>query len=194
VSFQLSDEAYLLKSREEARERPPLSSMRIAEEVLGGTLAGTLGGVAALAAAMAIDAPRDTFLIVSTGAWAIGSGGAVYLFGNMGDQTGSFSATMLGSAAGVGIVVAFSWVSAYLGNDLYDTNPDLWVVAALVSILLPPTGATIGFNLTRRYDDSSTAEPETGPVNAKDMQMSFAVRGAYSRPDPLRVDLLRGRF
>jgi hypothetical protein len=60
-------------------------------------------------------------------------------------------------------------------------------------------GATIGFNLTRRY--KSPHASETALINFSNGQMSLAVPSIYIRPDALdrrnlsqNVDLVRVRF
>ena len=187
VFSQLSDEAFLLENREEAREKPPLSAFKISEEILAGIGGGILAAIATGVVIEAVDVDSRAFKFCTvSGAWVFGSGGAVYLIGNMDGQTGSFPATMLGAVAGFGILAASTALDAYFDIDLYDEHGNIWIAVALVSLFVPSTGATIGFNLTRRYD-SSTAESEAAP-------MSFAVPVACSKPDPLRIDLLRVRF
>ena len=87
---------------------------------------------------------------------------------------------MSGAAVGLGMGLAEAEIDLGIDNDLF-------------LFTAPTIGAIIGFNLTRRYD-SPPAKSETAPIDARGGKMGFAVRGAYSRPDPLRVDLLRGRF
>ena len=65
---------------------------------------------------------------------------------------------------------------------------------------LGPIGATIGFNLTRRYELPPT-ESDTALINLSDGQVSLAVPRVYFRPDPFggrgltqRVALVRVRF
>ena len=70
---------------------------------------------------------------------SLGCATGVWIAGTAGDQTGSFPATLLGSAAGV-------LVGAVLESAL--DSPLLFVI-------LPSIGGTIGFNLSRRFDVST---------------------------------------
>ncbi len=66
---------------------------------------------------------------------ALGSAGAVWTVGSLGQQTGSFSATLLGSVAGAA-------VGSLLGKAMNHLLPVL---------VCPPIGGVVGFNLTRKY-------------------------------------------
>jgi len=181
--LQLSDQTYLLRvntieNKEQGDEKPPLNPVRIAGEVLGGTLAGIGGGVVAVRALLPIaEDSRFKQAILVTGlstSYALGSGSTVYLIGNIGNQTGSFPATMLGVLAG-GVVGAIGAIiiAAVTGNDDND-HEDL---AELFLFLSPAIGGTIAFNLTRKYESSNNLHNQTS-----------------NAAPPIRLDLLRVRF
>jgi len=207
--IQLSDQAYLsgetdVESGVPQLEKPPLSNGRIAREIL-------VGGVGALAVTIishplleSFDDPRpgyevkrpflalSTFLLVTAGS-TLGSACGVYIVGNIGNETGSFRATLGGSAIGAGAF--FVWLATG-----HPWSPSLDLRALIACILAPPIGATIGFNLTRRYD-SPPAESETALINVRNGRMSLAVPRVHFRIDSFgrgglsqNVDLLRVRF
>ncbi len=190
-----------VESKEEQYEKPPLSKGRIAGEILAGGAVGAVlalgGGLACGAIGREIghaisdssgknesglcagwfDAECKGFFIgiivgVTLG-YVLGTATGVYLIGNIGNETGSFSRALLGTIAGGCVPVPF------LGSAI---------------------GATFMFNTTRRYK-SPPAESETALINIRDGQMNLAVPVPYLRPDSFsskslnqRVDLLRVRF
>ncbi len=82
----------------------------------------------------------------------LATAGVVYGIGNMGDQTGDFDATYLGT--GVGFVAALGIARMMLGPEGRPregmSTSARWATANIVA-LLPAIGATIGFNSTRRF-------------------------------------------
>jgi hypothetical protein len=173
------------ETKEQKRERPPLSPARIPAEIVGGLSGGILG---AAALAMPLGPYGGLTGLV------LGSATSVYLVGNIGSQTGSFRATLLGTlAGGVGGIAVGLTVHAVRGDVDHD---DLRELPILVG---PAIGATIGFNRTRRY--KTTVGSETGLINFGDGPMSLAVPGIYFRSNPFdgrrlihSVDLVRVRF
>lgn len=146
--------------------KPPLNGVRIAGEIGGGMLAGMLGGMVTIMSIEAVGAPRS---ILGTGisiAYALSSTTTVYLIGNIGNQTGSFKATLLGVLTGgvVGIAGGLT-ISAVRGDVDHDDLAELVILAA------PAIGGTIGFNLTRKYDQLHS-----------------------TRAAPIRIDLVQVRF
>ena len=64
-----------------------------------------------------------------------------------------------------------------------------------VLLVCPLVGATIGFNLTRRYK----SPPETALINIREGQMELAIPTIYSQADFFdgmtpRVDLVKVKF
>jgi hypothetical protein len=82
----------------------------------------------------------------------VATAGVVYGIGNMGDQTGDFDATALGT--GVGFVAAVGIAKMVLGPTERPrqgmSTATRWAAANVIA-MLPAIGATIGFNSTRRY-------------------------------------------
>ncbi len=97
-----------------------------------------------------------------------GSAYGVYAVGNIGNQTGSFKATLggsfLGFLGGVGAAACLA--------ELYDTN-QFFPAQGYCLLAGPPIGATIGFNLTRRY--KSPPASKTALINIRDGQMNLEV-------------------
>ena len=191
VFLQSSGQTYLSGVAGEQRDgKPPPSARRIEREILFGIVGAMVGMVPGFGMAYAFGVGEEEDLsavrlvlgyTMATAAWSLCSAAGVYIVGTSGNETGSFLATMSGAAAGLGMALVDAEI------DLMGFNN------ALLLFTAPTIGAIIGFNLTRRYD-SPPAKSETAPMDARGGKMGFAVRGAYSRPDPLRVDLLRGRF
>lgn len=172
-------------------EKPPLSGWGITDEILlgevgafGGAFAGMFFGqlVGALVAMLAGETkPTDRALtiventeaIVALTAFELGSALAVYLAGREGNKTGSFKATLGGSVLGT---LGFGALAISL-NRIF---PDHFGRGATIAMFLagPPIGATIGFNMTRRY--KSPPAPETALINLRNGQFSLAVPAIYS--------------
>jgi len=133
------------------RSKPPLSVGRIVGEILaggvGGVVVGFVGLVVGINYAFARDLPMGKCNPVVGYAIRIGSvlGSTigVYVVGNIGNETGSFLATLGGSILG-GLV----------GWSISGTE------AGFVALVFgPPIGATLGFNLTRKYKSGYENEP-----------------------------------
>ena len=142
------------------RDTPPLSGGRIAAEVaLGalGTPIGFIGGgvltkrVARMAGAGDDAASRAAYVGAWTGA-ALATAAGPRLVGAYGSVTGSYWAAVGGAVAG--------GVGSFLVVRLNDRAPDdepracraRCVASSAAVFLLPSIGATVGFNLSRRYE------------------------------------------
>ena len=138
--------------------RPALDPLRITGEVVVGNIAGLGGYFVGQALGNHIasrwpDQNEHTSVFITTGfaytGAAFATAGGVYAVGSMGDQRGSFSATMLGTGVGAGV----AWVlDRTLFSDIDDTasgSRTRWA-QTLLNSLLPSIGATIGFNSSRR--------------------------------------------
>jgi hypothetical protein len=179
--LQSSGQTYLLGVAGEQRdEKPPLSTGRIAGEFLAGEVGGFVGilpglMLGSMVAGYAPGGDRDgsaarlVLGVATAGAVvALGSATGVYIVGNIGNETGSFLPTFYGAAAGLG--VGFGG-----GLIIYAISDDNYTGMGFIGMAI---GATIGFNLTRRYD-SPLAGSKTAPSNVR---------------DGLSVDLLRIGF
>lgn len=143
------------------QQRPSLNAGRVAGEVLVGTYTG-IGGyfvghwvgqrVSDAAGVSSEDTRRR--LSFATGVTAAGlvTAGTVYGIGNIGDETGDFAATYLGS--GAGFVVAWGLSRVLLGPEERpkhgSSTAGRWIVANVIASL-PAIGATVGFNSSRRF-------------------------------------------
>ena len=145
-------------------KKPPLSLIRLAGEFFAG---GTLGAVFGYGVS-----GGSSYYIIPYGA-ALGSSLGVYLVGEIGNETGSFLNTLLGSTCGV---VCF----LYTGPDP-DYQGSLRASFAIASFTVSTLGAVIGFNVTRKYD----APPESGNalINFRDGQVNLALPAVSVRPN-----------
>mgnify|MGYP006289347149 CR=1 FL=1 len=128
-------------------EKPPLSSLRIGGEFVTGVGSGIIigggSGFLGYSIAMANGAPVEFGSIAYFGlgfiiGYPIGNTIGVYLIGNIGDETGDFWNTLFGS-----IIGSVGGVFLRMSGSTF-----------LPYMILAPLGATIGFNLSRRYDQS----------------------------------------
>ena len=183
-----------LESKEKKVKKPPLSRERIGGEMLAGVGGGIIGALPlALIGKLVIDPDvAENYSGIYVGmfiGFTLGSSLGVYIVGDTENETGSFSATLLGSAVGL---VGISAI-------LYKTEELIHPFLLIGSSFLPPIGGAVGFNITRRYDTPPASE--TALINFRDGQTSFAFPKIYFRPNPLykgdliqTVDLVKVRF
>jgi hypothetical protein len=139
---------------------PPLNGGRLAAEVAVGALGTPIGfvagGVLTKRVALAFGASDDAASSVAyAGAWtgaALGTAAGPRLIGARGPVTGSYWAAVAGAVTG-GLG---SFLLVRLNNRGPDDEPRACRVRCVVStaaiFLLPSVGATVGFNLSRRYE------------------------------------------
>jgi hypothetical protein len=141
-------------------QRPPLHAGRVTGEILVGAYAGIGGffigryvgeGLSDLARISDEDRRRRIGAVSGYLAAGLATAGTVYAIGNIGDETGEFDATALGTS--VGFVAALAIARVTFGpND--GTERKMGGKARWVTInalaMLPAIGATVGFNSTRR--------------------------------------------
>ncbi len=141
--------------------RPALRPERVALEVFGGTYAGLAGyfvgrGVGTIATRLMQNEDermRDRIVHgtgLVGGAFAIG--GAVYAIGDIGSETGSFPATMLGVGLGAAASELLSRAVFHHRRTPADKGSAKrkWLAATLESAL-PAIGGTIAFNSSRKW-------------------------------------------
>jgi hypothetical protein len=141
--------------------RPDMRPERVALEVVAGTYAGlagyfvgrSVGTVATMMMSVEQDRTRDRIVHATGivgGAFAIG--GTVFAIGDMGSETGSFRATMLG--VGIGAVASELLSRAVFHQDHFPADHGSatrkWLMATLESSL-PAIGGTIAFNSSRKW-------------------------------------------
>lgn len=138
--------------------RPALSAGRVTAEAVVGAYAGIGGFIvgryvgeraAEMMGATSEDTQRRLGFTAGVIAGGLTTAGSVYGIGSVGNQTGDFATTYLGT--GVGFAAAWGLSRALLGPS---ARPDQhtagrWAVANLIAFL-PAIGGTIGFNSTRR--------------------------------------------
>lgn len=142
-------------------EKPRLATMRVAGEVVLGGYAGIGGfvvgrfaaeGVAGLMGARNETTVRNLGFLGGVIGGGLATAGVVYGIGSLGDETGDFDATYLGT--GVGFVAAIGIAKMVLGPEGRPregmSTSARWASANVIA-LLPAIGATIAFNSTRRY-------------------------------------------
>ncbi len=145
---------------EAQQARPPLSAGRVTAEIVVGTYAG-IGGfivgryvgerVGEVMGVTSEDTRRRLGYASGIFAGGLVTAGSVYGIGSMGEQTGDFATTYLGT--GVGFVAAWALSRTILGpserpRSGYSTA-GRWAIANTIAFL-PSLGATIAFNSTRR--------------------------------------------
>ncbi len=142
-------------------EAPRLEPLRVAGEVVLGGYAGIGGfvvgrfvteGTAGLVGIRHEGTVRKLGFAGGVIGGGLATAGVVYVLGNVGDQTGDFDATYLGT--GVGFVAALGVARMILGPEGRPrqgmSTAARWTAANVIA-LLPAIGATIAFNSTLRY-------------------------------------------
>ena len=141
-------------------QRPPLNPGRVAGEIFAGAYAGIGGffigrevgeGIADLAGVSREGQRRQIGAVTGYVTAGFATAGMVYAIGNIGNETGDFNATALGTS--VGFVAALAIARVTMGpNDGTERrmgNAARWVTINALA-MLPAIGATVGFNSTRR--------------------------------------------
>lgn len=149
----LSSKGYLstqgnMSNRMQSREKPLLSTEKVAGQFLLGMLGNVVMGIFGAYIALRLDIGRGDdgfgrlYLGYCTGA-ALGSALGVYLAGSSRDVRGSFGKALLGSTLGLGMAFATRYLTQW-GSDF-----------SISLITFPPIGAAILFNRSLRYRSSS---------------------------------------
>ena len=177
--------------------RPPLSGERIAGELASGLLMTGVGALIALQMSVRNISDGNRVreyvgfpeVLTAVGGATVANSAAVWLVGSVGEEDGSFGASLLGSLAGSALTIAM------LSDDFWHQQPTNIVIATVC----PAVGATIGFNLTRRWDDGDVPRSEQAVLSFRDSALSLGVPrlsvrrgrdGALIRS----ADVLRVRF
>jgi hypothetical protein len=171
-------------------KRPSLNLINIGGEIFSGCL---IGGVFFITSALVIvlkdldrflsdlsfgnstDGASDLEVFIMGSSYIIGSTIGVNFAGNLFNEKANFLATLTGGTLGMLIGLA---IPHYLweGYEPFGFIPGV------------PIGATIGFNLTRRYKIPPTSEP--GLINFNNSKMSFNIPNINIRPDPFNKEKL----
>jgi hypothetical protein len=140
--------------------RPALEPLRIGGEVVAGAYAGFLGFYVGRFVGERVgdllrlegtgDAHRTTMLVFANAGAAFGTAGTVYGIGSIGDQTGDFGTTLLGTGLGYATAVGLNrFICPPAGRAPRASR--CRIIADAVEVLLPAIGSTIAFNSTRRF-------------------------------------------
>ncbi|MBI1927859.1 HEAT repeat domain-containing protein [Candidatus Poribacteria bacterium] len=177
--------------------RPPLSLGRIAGEIAVGAGGGLIGLLAGARIGQSSGYGIGIAIVGTITGFTLGCSLGVYLVGNIGNETGSFLATWGGSILG-GVPAYFGVVIGY-GAVAGDGDVPDWAPLVGLGMLSQSTGATIGFNLTRRYESPPTAG--NALLNFDEGQVRLAVPTILFRLDPYdrgnftqSVNLVKVRF
>lgn len=197
-------EAMNTKSQKPRDNMPPLDSEKVTKEFLLGGLLG-LSGAAFMGYSgetldlIILDNQSDVIglgpFVGASAGYIIGAATGVYVIGDTGNETGSFLASILGATAGIGTFLGLLRAMDIIGVEMKYAE-DIGQLALLVA---PSLGATIGFNLTRRYR-IPFSETTTALINFVDGRVCIAVPSIYSRSElragalSQRVDVLKIRF
>lgn len=148
------------KAEEKKEGKPPLSATRIAGEVGAGTALGLLG--AGLPIVLFSSGEGEDWgglfamVAISPITYTLGSIAGVYLVGNIGDETGYFPSALLGGIAG-GAIAITKWI---LTLEKLSDSDVLYKTCMITGLMFAPIGATIAFNLSRKYESFTSVIPE----------------------------------
>ncbi|MDA1081970.1 MAG: hypothetical protein O2973_09895 [Gemmatimonadetes bacterium] len=151
----------LFQASTSTSEKPPLEPARVAGQLLagayagiGGYVIGSLAGGALTGAMPGVSDDAKSTIKFTAGVLgaAAATAGAVWTVGDIGDQAGSYTDALIGTAGG--IATAFLFNRLVYGHARLPSEPGSsrlrWIEASLEA-LLPSLGATIVFNSNRRY-------------------------------------------
>jgi len=161
--------------------RPPLNPLRIAGEILVGS---TLGFGCSLGLT------AGTGLLGIFVGPVIGSYLGVYLIGSLGNETGSILATFGGSILGAGaafLLIMSGALSDFIEDD--DIGGIFMVLFGLPS-LGGAIGGALGFNLTRKYETTSTSGTSLANFSKGKMNISFP-NISFGRNPFIKGDLIQ---
>jgi len=169
LSPQLSNRTELfadVENKAQRGEKPPLSGGRITGEILVGGVGGIVGGLGGgfIGAGVAGEGYPDELvggIIGGSIGYTLGSSIGVYLVGNIGNETGDFLATLGGGILG-GLAGIFAITAIIKDYNVVVLSNFYWSWA--VVLVGPPIGATIGFNLTRRYKSPPASDSQMSPA------------------------------
>ena len=177
--------------------KPPLSESRIVSEVIVGTLSGSAGLVAgaAIGGSMASCGRNSKMfcgmgeaIMVGAFGLVLGSSAGVTIVGSAGNESGSWGSAFLGALAGA---ATGGFLAIFAASD----ETGLLVLTPLITA----AGATICFNLTRRYDTPAYGD-DMAIIDVRGGRIGIGVPGLMFRTNPVdgvatrSVDLVRVRF
>ena len=171
-----ADKEFLV-SQNKYIKKPPINLCRVTSEIIGGAATGV--GLAYLGLKIYNNRSIEETVGIICAGYITGNAIGVYIIGNLGDETGSFLSTLLGSLSGI-----------LIGQTIARALKESWITP-----IGPPVFATIGFNVSRRQ--RSISEPQKALINFKSNTASFAIPILYFRYNcynqkPIKtIDLIR---
>jgi len=165
------NEPITAENKKQNCQKPPLSVVRIACEILAGTATGLVVAlplacvigfllvyedllvyeVSGFAAFGFLATFAAKFAYVFPPLYGLGSAVGVYLVGTRGKQTGSFILTLAGGFLGGLLTLLMFSIGIYISDELILIV--FLLFWSLLVLLIPPILATVGFNLRRRYKE-----------------------------------------
>ena len=147
-----------VENKRQNRRKPPRSLGRLAGEILAGTATGFACAVP-VTYVIGASVPEGCFagfvalgymFFVVPPVYVLATAGGVYFVGRIGNETGSFMATLGGVFLGVP-VIALLYLYIDMAGDMMlgIVKIVLWALVFLAA----PIMATLCFNLTRRYKE-----------------------------------------
>jgi hypothetical protein len=164
--MKVMDEPVNDEIEKQIHQKPPLSVIRIAGEIITSMVTGFTATCPVLYL-IGASTPEGCFsgfaalgymLLTGPPVYGLGSSIGVFLIGSIGKQTGSFLLTLASGFLGglftlvllrVLLRLSFTESSNILIVGLLDII--LPIVVCVLVIFIPPITATLGFNLTRRF-------------------------------------------
>ncbi len=153
------------------QNKPPVKPGKIIAELTSSTLTGAGLALATVFIYAGLNKNSNGWdqlagaLLVGGIAYPIGCTAGAYYVGNTGNEKGSFWATLGGSAAGVAVTVSLVALT-----DISELG--------VLYFILPPVGAVMGHNLTRRW----ASPPGNALLNFREGQMSAGIPTLQLRP------------
>jgi len=131
-------------------------------KVIGEMLAGGAGSAAGFLLVRGISRlmKKDLFLLTVLAGVPTGSAIGVYVFGSIGNESGIFPTTLMGSALGA----AVGGASALIMLSWNTENPRFARGILIGAAVGAAIGATIFFNLTNEHESSASANRQMSPA------------------------------
>ncbi|UCF15197.1 MAG: hypothetical protein JSW59_17460 [Phycisphaerales bacterium] len=155
-------EPITVENNEQRPQKPPLSFVRIACQIVTGAGVGLAVALAvaclrrtvftiAYTECFRLPSALGTFVFVFLAVYGVAIGVGVYLVGTVGDETGSFLLTLGCGLVGGPVIIG---VLNALRSDWFYWVASAGCASVPLLLLIPPLMVTLCFNLTRRYKES----------------------------------------
>jgi len=145
--FEIVDSTRIIEST----SRPSLNICRISGEIGCGVISGIILGTVSYSMCKIGKQPEYSNVLPLFLGYYMGSALGVHFIGEMGDQSGSLFMTFTGGLVGI--------IAGSLINPVY-------------GFYGAPLGATIGFNLTRRFDHPHATQNALLEIKSRDIKLN----------------------